>query len=102
MAGKQNGGLRGRVARTLSELDRGTRRRAVFGYGVARPRAYRRRTITASPERSTSRRSSAVHSFVRSPVSAAKVTRAPEPRPNSSAMASISSAVNGSTSSNSG
>jgi len=36
MAGKQNGGLRGRVARTLSELDRGTRRRASRNTSFAR------------------------------------------------------------------
>jgi hypothetical protein len=49
----------------------------------------------AGPLQSTSRRSIAIHSFVRSPVSAAKTTRGPLIGPNSIASMSISSRVNG-------
>jgi hypothetical protein len=71
----------------------GTRRRepTVFGYGVRVPFAYRRCTRTAGPERSTSRRSNGIHSFVRSPVSAANTTIGPNTGPNSTASTSISS-----------
>ena len=57
------------IARAVS----GTRRRDrfVFGYGVRRPFANLRCTVRARPNRSTSRRSRAIHSSGRSPVSAA-------------------------------
>src|SRR5688572_8615511 len=81
-AGKRSGvSTRGGTASTAASAGAvsGTRRRDrfVFGYGVSTPSAKRRCTTTARPWRSTSRRSSAIHSFVLSPVSAAKTTSGP-------------------------
>jgi hypothetical protein len=66
-----------------ARAERGTRRRAaiVFGYGVSTPSAKRRCTMTAAVWRAMSRRSSATHLFVRSPVSAAKAASGAMDRP---------------------